>query len=129
VAVLLNPVHKHADLVLPINTIEDRLFRQIDGKRTLGEIVRGYAEKDVTGRALPFFHKLWQFDQIVIDVSRTCEATDQVAVPECHDAPKPQRVNSERPFTDQSSSKEPGLAASLFSTAGSGSPGHDFLTS
>ncbi len=54
-AVLLNPVHKHSDLVLPIDAIEDRLFAQIDGARTIDEIERSCAEKNVADRALPFY--------------------------------------------------------------------------
>jgi hypothetical protein len=74
VAVLLNPVHKHADLVLPVNTMENRLFAQIDGKRMFGEIARDYAQKDISGRVQPFFQKLWQYDQIVVDASRAADA-------------------------------------------------------
>lgn len=69
-AVLLNPVHKHSDLFLPIDATEDYLFAQIDGARTFGEIERSCKEKDVAERALPFFQKLWQYDQIVVDASR-----------------------------------------------------------
>jgi SAM-dependent methyltransferase len=76
VAVLLNPVHKHPDLVLPINTMEDRLCAQIDGKRTFGEIAQGYTQKDIAGRVQPFFEKLWQYDQIVVDASRTSDVID-----------------------------------------------------
>jgi SAM-dependent methyltransferase len=76
VAVLLNPVHKHADLVLPINTMENRLIAQIDGKRTFGEIAQNYPQKDIASRVKPFFEKLWQYDQIVVDASRTLGATD-----------------------------------------------------
>lgn len=79
VAVLLNPVHKHPDLVLPINTMEARLLAQIDGKRTFGEIAQGHTEKDIAGRLLPFFKKLWQYDQIVIDASRTSDVAQASA--------------------------------------------------
>ena len=73
-AVLLNPVHKHSDLVLPIDAAEDRLFAQIDGARTFDEIERSCTEKNAADCALPFFQKLWQYDQIVIDASRVAEA-------------------------------------------------------
>lgn len=75
VAVLLNPVHKHPDLVLPVNTMENRLFARIDGKRTFGEIARDYSQKDIAGRVRPFFQRLWQYDQIVVDASRASHAT------------------------------------------------------
>ena len=68
-AVLLNPVHQHSDLILPINSVEDRLLGQIDGVRTLGEIV-SRAEANQRARALQFFERLWQYDQIVFDASR-----------------------------------------------------------
>jgi 2-polyprenyl-3-methyl-5-hydroxy-6-metoxy-1,4-benzoquinol methylase len=75
-AVLLNPIHKHSDLVLPINTAEDRLLAQIDGKHMLGEILgRGIGEDLAAG----FFRKLWRYDQIVIDASQAAEASRPAA--------------------------------------------------
>jgi SAM-dependent methyltransferase len=74
VAVLLNPTHEYSDLILPINSAEDRLLEQIDGVRTLGEIVSG-AEANQSARALQFFERLWQYDQIVFDASRAVAAT------------------------------------------------------
>src|SRR4030095_15301416 len=65
-AVLLNPTHKHTDLVLPISAAQDHLLEQIDGKRTLGEIVQNSSSL----RAVPFFQQLWRYDQIVFDASR-----------------------------------------------------------
>ena len=70
VAVLLNPTHKHTDLVLAIDAIEDDLLLQIDGTRSLGDIVRDRHGSAVQ-RALQFFRRLWQYDQIVIDASGT----------------------------------------------------------
>jgi hypothetical protein len=67
-AVLLNPVHQHRDLILPINSTEDRLLGQIDAVRTLGDIVPG-ADANQSARALQFFERLWQYDQIVFDAS------------------------------------------------------------
>ncbi|MFO1108057.1 MAG: methyltransferase domain-containing protein [Bradyrhizobium sp.] len=71
VAVLLNPVHRHADLVLPIDRMENELLARIDGKSSFGEIAQGYTGKEVERRVVPFFRKLWQYDQILVDVSRT----------------------------------------------------------
>ena len=76
VAVLLNPVHKHPDLVLPVNTMENRMFAQIDGKRTFGDMAESYSQKDVVGRVRPFFEKLWRYDQIVVDASRIPNMTN-----------------------------------------------------
>jgi SAM-dependent methyltransferase len=69
VAVLLNRAHEYPDLILPINAAEDRLLGQMDGKRTLGDIVQGFEKNQSTRRALRFFEQLWQYDQIVFDAS------------------------------------------------------------
>lgn len=68
-AVLLNPVHKHRDLFLPVNAAEHRLFEQIDNKRTLGDIAQERETKDGVNRVSDFFQTLWQHDLIVIDAS------------------------------------------------------------
>lgn len=67
VAVLLNPAHKHPDLVLPIDQAQSHLLNEIDGTRSLDEIVRNNGKGDL--RALQFFEQLWQYDQIVFDAS------------------------------------------------------------
>jgi SAM-dependent methyltransferase len=74
-AVLLNPVHQHRDLILPIDSAEDGLLGEIDGVRTLGEIVSG-VETTQRARALQFFERLWQYDQIVFDASGTVAAVN-----------------------------------------------------
>jgi hypothetical protein len=71
VAVLLNPLHKHHDLYLPVNAAEHSLFEQIDGQRTLGEIEESCANKSPAEDVVRFFEKLWRYDQIVIDASRS----------------------------------------------------------
>jgi len=68
-AVLINRAHPFTDLILLINKFEDRLLDAINGKRTLGEILR-VAGKDCDEReALDFFQRLWQYDQVVFDAS------------------------------------------------------------
>jgi SAM-dependent methyltransferase len=57
VAVLLNPAHKHPDLDLPINVAQEHLLEQIDGVRTLGEIVRSRRKEDNVLRGLRFFRR------------------------------------------------------------------------
>jgi SAM-dependent methyltransferase len=69
VAVLLNPADEYSDLILPINFAEDRLLALMDGQRTLGEIVQSCATNHAAVRALQFFEQLWQYDQIVFDIS------------------------------------------------------------
>jgi len=54
---------------MPINSAEDRLLAQIDGQRTLGEIVDRCEPSQSATRVLQFFERLWQYDQIVFDVS------------------------------------------------------------
>ena len=52
---------------------EDRLLGAIDGKRTLAEILAVAVAEESGGerRALRFFERLWQYDQVVFDASRT----------------------------------------------------------
>ena len=68
---MINRSHTFTDLILTIDAFEDRLLGAIDGKRTLGEILQ-IAVQDGGGerRALNFFERLWQYDQIVFDASR-----------------------------------------------------------
>jgi hypothetical protein len=71
VAVLINRSHTFSDLICTVDSFEDRLLGAIDGNRTLGEILRlAFPEGDGERRALRFFERLWQYDQIVFDVSR-----------------------------------------------------------
>ena len=71
VAVLINQSHTFTDLILTVDSFEDRLLGAIDGKRTIGEILR-FASPGDDGkpRARSFFERLWQYDQIVFDASR-----------------------------------------------------------
>jgi SAM-dependent methyltransferase len=71
VAVLINRSHTFTDLILTIDSFEDRLLGAIDGRRTLAEILQ-FAALDGAGerRALSFFERLWRYDQVVFDASR-----------------------------------------------------------
>ena len=68
---LINQSHTFTDLILTVDSFEDGLLRAIDGNRTLAEILQ-FAEQDSEGerRALRFFERLWQYDQVVFDASR-----------------------------------------------------------
>jgi 2-polyprenyl-3-methyl-5-hydroxy-6-metoxy-1,4-benzoquinol methylase len=70
-AVLINRAHRFTDLILPVDSFENRLLDAIDGRRTLAEILTHVA-KDVASerRALTFFEKLWQYDHVVFDASQ-----------------------------------------------------------
>lgn len=71
VAVLINRSHTFTDLILTVDSFEDRLLGAIDGRRTLGEIVQlASPDGESESRALRFFERLWQYDQIVFDASR-----------------------------------------------------------
>jgi SAM-dependent methyltransferase len=67
--VLINRAHTYPDLVLPINSAEASVFAAIDGKRTVGEILRMVAEGEGAERARRFIERLWEYDQIVIDAT------------------------------------------------------------
>jgi hypothetical protein len=69
-AVLLNPTHKHTDLVLPIDAAQNNVLDQIDGTRTLDDIVQRSGKMDSAVRVRNFFQQLWRYDQIVFDASR-----------------------------------------------------------
>ena len=45
------------------------LFDAIDGKRTLAEILEVARKGGDERRALRFFERLWQYDQVVFDAS------------------------------------------------------------
>lgn len=71
VAVLINRSHKFTDLICTVDSFEDRLLGAIDGNRTLTEILQFTAQEgDGNRRALRFFERLWQYDQVVFDASR-----------------------------------------------------------
>ncbi|MGB6535311.1 MAG: class I SAM-dependent methyltransferase [Xanthobacteraceae bacterium] len=72
VAVLINRAHTFTDLILTVDAFEDQLLGAIDGKRTLAEILQSATQDGVDERrALRFFERLWQYDQVVFDASRT----------------------------------------------------------
>ncbi len=73
VAVLINQAHTYPDLILPVDTEENRLFDAIDGKRNIDEITQNTLPDDDGSheRAGSFFERLWQYDQVVFDASKT----------------------------------------------------------
>jgi SAM-dependent methyltransferase len=77
-AVLLNQSHTYSDLVLPIDERQRKLFKAIDGKRTIEEILSSVVERgeppDEYARS--FFEQLWQYDQVVFDASGHMENSD-----------------------------------------------------
>jgi hypothetical protein len=70
VAVLINQSHTFTDLILTVDSFEDGLLGAIDGNRTLAEILQFAPQHgDDEHRALRFFERLWQYDQVVFDAS------------------------------------------------------------
>jgi SAM-dependent methyltransferase len=67
VAVLINRAHSYTDIYLPIDAVQERLLAAVDGRRTVAEIAQGTARPDV---ARAFFQQLWNYDQVVFDISR-----------------------------------------------------------
>jgi SAM-dependent methyltransferase len=65
-AVLINPSHAYPDLALFIDDAQERVFKAIDGERSVAEILRsaGGIEEE-QGRQ--FFNRLWEHDLIVFD--------------------------------------------------------------
>jgi len=69
VAVLINRAHQFTDLLLLVDKLEERLLSAIDGKRTLSQILIQTGNDHNEQKALRFFERLWQYDQIVFDAS------------------------------------------------------------
>jgi 2-polyprenyl-3-methyl-5-hydroxy-6-metoxy-1,4-benzoquinol methylase len=71
-AVLINRSHTFTDLICTVDPFEDRLLGHIDRERTLNEILQSAAvDSSHERRAVGFFERLWQYDQVVFDASRT----------------------------------------------------------
>jgi hypothetical protein len=68
-AVLINRAHPYPDLALPINAAQDRVLAAIDGKRTVGEILRGATETADLDQGREFVERLWRYDLIVFDAT------------------------------------------------------------
>jgi SAM-dependent methyltransferase len=68
-AVLINRAHAYPDLALSINAAQDRVLAAIDGKRTVGEILRSAAGTADPDRGRQFIERLWRYDQIVLDAA------------------------------------------------------------
>ena len=65
--VLVNQTHVFSDLFVVIDAQEKLMFDAIDGRRSVSEIV----DKVEGKTARDFFQKLWWYDQVVFDTSKT----------------------------------------------------------
>jgi SAM-dependent methyltransferase len=70
-AVLINRNHSFTDIYLPIDAEEKALFDAIDGWRSIGEIA---SDTEMRSVARTLFERLWQYDQVVFDLSRGIES-------------------------------------------------------
>jgi SAM-dependent methyltransferase len=71
-AVLINRAHSYPDLALSINVAQERVYAAIDGKRTVGEILRSAARAAGADQGREFIERLWRYDQIVFDARGAC---------------------------------------------------------
>jgi 2-polyprenyl-3-methyl-5-hydroxy-6-metoxy-1,4-benzoquinol methylase len=81
-AVLINQNHTYTDLFLPMSSAEKCLFDEIDGNRTIGDILQttlspsqGELQLDM---ARTFFERLWWHDQVVFDASGKPSGSDTI---------------------------------------------------
>ena len=86
---LINQAHTYTDLILPIDRYEKRLFDAIDGRRTIAEIVdrttSSPGDPRRQARARAFFERLWWYDQVVFDASRTHRRLGQSTAEVAHE--------------------------------------------
>jgi SAM-dependent methyltransferase len=68
-AALINRAHPFPDLALPINAAQEQVLAAIDGKRTVGEILRRAAGTAGLDQGREFIERLWRYDQIVFDAA------------------------------------------------------------
>ena len=69
-AVLINRSHVHTDIYRPLDASENAIFDRIDGTKSISEIL---ADRERPSSARALFERLWHHDQIVFDLSRSCE--------------------------------------------------------
>jgi hypothetical protein len=68
-AVLLSRYHAFPDLVLAVDVDEKRMVDAIDGRRSIADIAGNTAVGDRLRRARSLFERLFDYDQVVFDIS------------------------------------------------------------
>lgn len=68
-AALLNRAHSHTDLVLFVDSVAHTIFRAIDGRQSIGEIVHSVGGPGLEAASRGFFQQLWHHDLVVFDTS------------------------------------------------------------
>jgi hypothetical protein len=75
--VLINQSHTFKDLVLVLDAAEKKLFDGIDGNMSLGDIIgKNSASSLSINSSCRFFERLWHWDQVVFDQSKTAAAVN-----------------------------------------------------
>lgn len=72
VAVLINQAHTQTDIYLPIDDLQEAMVEQIDGIRTIRQII---ARSGNAPEARTLFMRLWWYDQVVFDASEPNDST------------------------------------------------------
>lgn len=67
-AVVINPTHSYPDLALPIDAARERILMEIDGWRTVEDILRR-AKRIGAEQGVRFIQQLWEYDQIAFDAT------------------------------------------------------------
>lgn len=66
---LVNEAHLFPDLFIFVDAQEKQIYEAIDGRRTIRQIID--AVEGSGPRARDFFQKLWRYDQVVFDTSKS----------------------------------------------------------
>jgi SAM-dependent methyltransferase len=75
-AVLINQTHTCKDLFMPVNGEEKRWYAAIDGARPIAEILEGLLPEPARLKLAPaFFERLWWYDQVVFDITRSLKGS------------------------------------------------------
>jgi len=70
---LINQNHTYRDLILPIDSTEKRLFDEIDGTNSIGDILQrtlAPSQPKSLDIARSFFERLWWYDQVVFQTRK-----------------------------------------------------------
>ena len=69
--ILISRYHSSPDLILPIDATEKRMLDAVDGRRTIAATTGTARGDELLRRARHFFERLYWYDQIVFDSSRS----------------------------------------------------------
>jgi SAM-dependent methyltransferase len=69
--VLISRYHSSPDLILPVDATEKRMLDAVDGRRTIAAITEAAGGDELLPRARHLFERLYWYDQVVFDSSRS----------------------------------------------------------